>query len=155
MFRKSLVGLVFTVFLFGSVAATPAFAVELEGSGTVHAEGSGVATIQGHGQVWAGGCPASAVACTLAVHDNANPGENPVVRIQGYGWMQKRGDWYIYHGFDGSALVAGEDITVRLAGHHISLTASGTGQATLRGRGTYSVNGGPILYWPATVKFGS
>lgn len=155
MCQKRLLAVFVVVFVWAGMAVLPAAAVELGGTGTLHAEGSGVATIIGNGQIWAGGCSGPGTGCTLAVHDNANPGENPVVRIQGYGWMQQYGDWYIYHGFDGSALVAGEDITVRLAGHHISLTASGTGQATLRGQGTYSVNGSSIRYWPAYVKFGS
>lgn len=138
-----------------ALVAVPALAEEVGGSGTLHAEGSGSIYLRGGGQVWANGCPPIAGAgCTLAVRDLETPGNNPVVHISGYGWMTRAGDWYIYHGFEGSTLIAGTAIEVALQGHHVSLTASGSGIVRMIGRGTYRVNDGQIRLWPATVTFG-
>lgn len=96
--------------------------LEASGYGTVALSGSGTVTIQeGVGVVWVQG------ADSIEVTGRGRCVELPhgAVRLTGY---------------SGRVQIQGEDMTIRIAGGVINLTASGSGSAWLRGEGTYTTN---------------
>ncbi len=96
------------------------------GTGTLVANGSGRAIIEGNVTVTLSG-----INGTLIVSSNA------VVTTDG-GTNQTLGNGQVkYQGFN-SATITGNNIRVGISGNNISLTASGTGAAVLSGNGTYT-----------------
>ncbi len=119
---------------------TLAFAASGEGAGTLTAQGGGSAKISGSGEVRINGVG------TLWIRDN---GGDAKISITGRGKVYRSPDgWIRYAGFNGHAHIVGSNITVKLIGYHIDLIAWGTGNYSLQGRGTYTVNGKHGV-WPA------
>lgn len=105
-----------------------ALAASVHGSGTLEAQGSGHATIKGSGEVrieggagvvWVSG------ADELTAEGTGRRTILPdgTVRLTGY---------------TGAITASGDDLTVRVSGRAIELSASGSGSAWLRGKGTYT-----------------
>ncbi len=98
----------------------------IQGNGTLVANGSGRAVIEGNVTVMLSG-----IDGTLMVSNNAN------VAAVG-GTNQTLGNGQVkYQGFN-SATITGDNIRVGISGNNISLTATGTGAAVLNGNGTYT-----------------
>jgi len=96
------------------------------GTGTLVANGSGRAVIEGNVTVTLSG-----INGTLMVSRNA------VVTTDG-GTNQTLGNGQVkYQGFS-SATITGTKIRVEISGNNVDLTATGTGAAILNGNGTYS-----------------
>ena len=106
------------------------------GSGTLVANGTGRAVIEGNVTVTLSG-----INGTLMASNNA------VVIADGGTNQTLRGGQVKYQGFN-SATITGNNIIIEVSGNNIDLTASGTGAAILNGNGTYrtednfSVSGG-------------
>ena len=103
--------------------------VTLTGSGTLKGWGDGSAYISGTGLVKITAIQNS----TMIVSSNAN------VKTDVVGENLENGD-VKYQGFS-SARVTGSNITVNLSGNNVTLSAHGTGTATLTGTGTYRTYG--------------
>ncbi len=98
----------------------------VSGNGTLVANGSGRAVIDGNVTVTLSG-----INGTLKVSSNA------VVTAVG-GTNETLGNGEVkYQGFN-SATIKGDNIRVEISGNNIDLTATGTGAAVLNGNGTYS-----------------
>jgi hypothetical protein len=98
----------------------------IQGNGTLVANGSGRAVIEGNVTVTLSG-----INGTLIVSNNAN------VTAVG-GTNQTLGNGQVkYQGFN-SATITGNNIRIGISGNNISLTATGTGAAVLNGNGTYT-----------------
>lgn len=98
----------------------------VSGTGTLAANGSGRAVIEGNVTVTLSG-----INGTLKVSSNA------VVTAVG-GTNETLGNGEVkYQGFN-SATITGDSIRVEISGNNIDLTATGTGAAVLNGNGTYS-----------------
>jgi hypothetical protein len=118
--------------------ATYAQGVEVGGTGTLTAEGDGRATLYGGGTF-----SATSGAGQLWIYDRNGDAE---ITVTGEGRLTKtvlaNGDIrYYYRGFKGTAAISGSDVGIILKGLDMTLTAEGTGRATLYGSGTYTVNG--------------
>ncbi|MCX9024875.1 MAG: hypothetical protein OIN85_02125 [Candidatus Methanoperedens sp.] len=98
----------------------------VKGTGTLAANGSGSAVIEGNVTI-----SLSGTNITLTVSSNAavttDSGTNQTL---GNGQVK-------YQGFN-SATIKGDNIRVAISGNNISLTATGTGAAVLNGKGTYT-----------------
>ncbi|MFZ3059046.1 MAG: hypothetical protein WA102_04825 [Candidatus Methanoperedens sp.] len=100
--------------------------VVVRGTGTLVANGSGRAVIEGNVTVTLSG-----INGTLKVSSNAE------VITDGTGTKEVLGNGDIkYQGF-GTATIKGDTIRIEISGNDISLTATGTGSAVLSGKGTY------------------
>lgn len=99
--------------------------VVVSGTGTLVANGSGRAVIEGNVTVTLSG-----INGTLKVSSNAN-----VITDRGTNETLGNGE-VKYQGF-GSATITGSNIRVEVSGNNIALTATGTGSAVLSGHGTY------------------
>ncbi len=100
--------------------------VVVRGTGTLAANGSGRAVIEGNVTVTLSG-----INGTLKVSSNAD------VTTDGTGTKEILGNGEVkYQGF-GSATIKGENIRIEISGNNINLTATGTGSAVLSGKGTY------------------
>jgi hypothetical protein len=99
--------------------------VVVSGTGTLAANGTGRAVIEGNVTVTLSG-----INGTLKVSSNAK------VTTDG-GTNETLGNGEVkYQGFN-SATIKGENIRVEISGNNIDLTATGTGSAVLSGNGTY------------------
>lgn len=99
--------------------------VVVSGTGTLAANGTGRAVIEGNVTVTLSG-----INGTLKVSSNAK------VTTDG-GTNQTLGSGQVkYQGFS-SATITGDNIRVEISGNNIDLTATGTGSAVLNGNGTY------------------
>ncbi len=108
--------------------------LEASGYGTVTLSGSGTVTIQeGAGVIWAQG------ADSIEAPGRGRRAELPhgAVRLTGY---------------SGRVKIQGEDMTIRIAGGLINLTASGSGSAWLRGEGTYTTNNSSGTWTPRGIR---
>ncbi|MBI5035682.1 MAG: hypothetical protein HZB51_34755 [Chloroflexi bacterium] len=108
--------------------ATIASADQGSGSGTLTAQGNGMAALRGRGSITISG------SGVLYVRDEAG---SPQVHITGTGHKIERNGWTVYTGFHGEARITGSNLTVALRGVNIRLQATGTGKFILRGNGTY------------------
>ncbi len=126
-----------------------AFADQGGGTGTLVAQGDGLAGLRGGGQVTISG------RGVLYIKDS---GGDAVIQVSGNGIRTELpSGWIRYAGFDGEAQVRGSAITVALSGVNIHLRATGHGRFALWGTGTYEVNGitgvwterGQVLELPA------
>ncbi len=101
------------------------------GTGTLVADGDGLAGIRGSGTVSISGNG------ILWIKDHAGDAN---INVSGNGIRTNRPDgWIRYSGFNGTVVVSGSQITVALSGYNIHLEATGTGQFVLRGNGSYTV----------------
>lgn len=99
----------------------------VKGTGTLAANGSGRAVIEGNVTV-----KLSGTNVTLTVSSNA-------AVITDSGTNQTLGNGQVkYQGFN-SATITGDNIRVGISGNNISLNATGTGTAVLNGNGTYTI----------------
>ncbi len=98
------------------------------GTGTLTAQGNGLAALDGHGSITISG------AGILYVRDEAGDAD---VHVTGTGRMFEHNGWTVYAGFHGEARITGSGVTVALRGVNINLRATGTGKFLLRGNGTY------------------
>ncbi len=98
--------------------------VVVRGTGTLVANGSGRAVIEGNVTVTLSG-----INGTMKVSSNAEVTTDGTKEVLGNGDVK-------YNNFT-SATIKGENIRVEISGNDISLTATGTGSAVLSGKGTY------------------
>ncbi len=98
--------------------------VAVRGTGTLVANGSGRAVIEGNVTVTLSG-----INGTLKVSSNAAVTTDGTKEVLGNGEVK-------YMNFT-SATIKGENIRVEISGNNIILTATGTGSAVLNGKGTY------------------
>jgi hypothetical protein len=125
--------LALTLALVGAIAFMPqtAYAEGGGGSGSLIAEGDGLAGLRGNGEVTISG------AGILWIRDL---GGDAVINVTGKGRrIELPSGWIQYIGFNGEAHVSGSQITVALSGVNIHLEANGTGQFLLRGSGWFQV----------------
>jgi HAMP domain-containing protein len=105
--------------------------VTLRGTGTLIAEGDGSAYIAGSGKV-----DLSGENGTLIVTDVSG---DMTINVTGFGnKTELEPNKWQYTG-TGSANMAGSDIVVEIEGKNIYLTAEGSGSATLKGTGSYTI----------------
>jgi len=111
------------------------------GTGTLTAQGDGIAGLRGNGSITISG------SGTLYVRDAAG---DATINVTGKGVKRElRNGWILYAGFDGQAQISGTQITVALSGINIHLQASGTGKFLLRGEGTYETSHGKGVWTDA------
>jgi len=122
---------------FASVAS----ADSAKGTGTLEAQGDGLAGLHGTGWVSLSG---NGVLWVKGA-------EHIVVEGQGHKKAFPDG-WTEYIGFDGTARIRGQCVSVILAGENINLYAIGSGRAILWGEGTYEINGLIAGAWSETIK---
>lgn len=103
--------------------------VAVRGTGTLVANGSGRAVIEGNVTVTLSG-----INGTLKVSSNAEVTTDGTKEVLGNGEVK-------YKDFT-SATIKGENIRVEMSGNNIILTATGTGSAVLNGKGTYKTEKG-------------
>lgn len=139
--RMWMIGLLVVI----ALAALPltTFAQSGRGTGSVSAEGDGLAYLRGEGWVRISG------SGTLVIRDRAG---DAVIEVTGQGRHAERGGTLYYHGFNGEVYVEGSAITVALRGEDITLEAEGTGVVILRGEGTYEFNGEQGQWTPVGVR---
>jgi len=126
--------LVVGLLMTGTVAAARG-----SGTGTLTAQGDGIAGLKGNGSVIISG------SGTLYIRDAAGDAS---INVTGKGVKRElRNGWILYAGFDGQAQISGTQITVALSGINIHLQATGTGKFLLRGRGTYETSHGKGGVW--------
>jgi hypothetical protein len=100
------------------------------GTGTLTAQGDGLAVMRGAGTITLSG------SGVLTIRDL---GDDAKVIWTGKGFKRELNDrTVIYGGFNGQATITGSNILVSLKGKNIDLKATGTGKFLLRGHGTYS-----------------
>ena len=140
------VGLLVAVLLIGGLLWVPSqvvFAATDSGTGTLDAQGRGLAGLSGNGTVKVSG------SGTLWIKDS---GGDAVTQVTGAGRATKfPGGWTRYAGLKGDAAVHGSDIQVEITGVNINLHAEGTGKFYLRGKGTFTT-GATSGTWPGTRK---
>jgi hypothetical protein len=122
------------VLSFGLMGLKPASATSAVtqsggGSGTLIAQGKGVAWVRGNGTFTVSGSGA------LRFRDW---GGDAQVTVNGTQRNVFKGRWNRYGGFRGTATITGTDVMIELIGTNISLNATGTGKYGLRGQGTYT-----------------
>lgn len=124
-----------TLVLVAVLLTTAAVAAEQGGgSGTLTAQGDGIAGLRGNGKVTISG------SGILYIRDQV--GDASIV-VTGKGTKRElHNGWMLYAGFDGEAQVSGSQITVALSGVNINLKATGSGKFLLRGEGTYETSKG-------------
>ncbi|MFQ5400665.1 MAG: hypothetical protein ACE5E7_13850 [Anaerolineae bacterium] len=146
---RSILAVAVMIGMFAFVLSAPqtAAAQSGSGSGTLIADGDGLAGIRGNGEVSISGNG------ILWIRDDAGDAE---IEVSGNGHkVELPSGWIRYTGFDGEAEVHGSRITVALSGVNIHLEATGSGKFVLRGSGTYSVesDGETITgVWPDRVE---
>ncbi|NJM40112.1 MAG: hypothetical protein HC853_04770 [Anaerolineae bacterium] len=99
------------------------------GSGTLTAQGKGIAWVRGNGTFTVSG------SGVLRFRDW---GGDAQVTVDGTQRNVFKGRWNRYAGFRGMATITGTDVMIELAGVNVNLTATGTGRYVLRGQGTYT-----------------
>lgn len=114
-------------------------AKEFEGTGVLVAEGRGKAVVEGTGTVVVYGHGVGVLWIKDADH----------IEVRGEGYRDDLGNgWIRYRALKGMAIITGNGMKVRMIGGWIHFRAWGTGTVTLKGRGTYRVNG-IIGHWSA------
>jgi len=126
MRRLWTIGLV--VLALGLISAAAVQADKLEGTGIIRAIGAGLARVHGTGRV---DIAAKGIGTVLV--RNAQ-----TIQATGRGFRQDLpGGIALFAGFAGHIHVAGEGMTVEMAGGLIEFKAMGTGTVFLQGRGRY------------------
>ncbi len=120
----------FTLALSAVLLMTAIVAAEQGGgTGTLTAEGDGLAAMKGNGSITISG---SGVLSVRDIGGDAN------INVSGKGIKREPNDrTVIYIGFDGQAQISGSNIVVSLKGKNIQLEAVGSGKFVLRGQGKY------------------
>lgn len=129
--KKRILILVAAAVLASLALTAVASAETIEGTGTLWARGAGIAKVHGDGSVKVRGCGVGTVWVKGAEHLEAH----------GIGIRRKVDGGVLFIGWWGKIIASGEELTVRMAGGLIELTAEGTGWAYLKGRGVYRVDG--------------
>jgi hypothetical protein len=123
---KVLVGMLVGFALLAPSSA--AFAAEQSGTGTITAKGVGYARIEGNGTV-----VVKHGAGTIWVTGASD------IQTSGRGRKTTLADGTIrLTGYSGDITITGTALVVRIEGGAINLSASGTGSALLKGRGSYT-----------------
>jgi hypothetical protein len=99
------------------------------GSGTLTAQGKGLAWVRGNGTFTVSG------SGVLRFRDW---GGDAQVTTNGTQRNVFKGRWNRYGGFKGTATITGTDVMIELVGVKVTLDATGTGKYVLRGQGTYT-----------------
>jgi uncharacterized protein YwbE len=113
--------------------------IVVRGTGRLEAEGTGFAFIKGSAdfiEISGQG--------VLVVKDHSG---DMTIEVSGFGEKKETGEKEYRYAGEGSAYITGSDVAVSLRGTDIQLAAEGTGSATLRGKGTYSI-GDKDGKWP-------
>jgi len=130
---KKKVLLIVVLSLVALLSFTAAVSADTErGTGSIHAEGVGVAIVHGDGEV------------EINVHGLGVVQVKNADRLEAHGRGYRRdlpGGRVVFVGWRGEIHAAGTNLTVRMCGGRIEFTAEGTGWVFLRGRGTYEING--------------
>lgn len=112
-----------------------------DGMGALNAEGDGFAGLHGTGYVRARGRGVLWVK-----------GEDSI-GIQGDGYKKVFPDgWTEYVGFNGTARIRGQSVSVLMAGEGLELYAIGTGRVILWGEGSYEINGVITGRWSDAIE---
>jgi len=115
---------------------------EISGTGTIHIEGQGTATLSGSGKTEG----TTDTGATALVTDK---GGDATIDLHGQGKKEELGNNQTrYTGF-GNITVSGSDIEVTITGSNLNIDASGTGTITMKGTGTYRVGDGETEDIPA------
>ena len=123
------------------VFASMASAETAEGTGTLKAQGDGLAGLHGTGWVRVSG---NGVLWVKGAEH---------IAIEGQGHKKVFPDgWIEYVGFNGTARIRGRRVSVILAGERIDLYAIGSGRVILWGKGTYEINGLIAGRWSETIE---
>lgn len=125
------------VLMLGMALTGLASADVIRGKGTLHAEGSGAATLRmsGHIKITSHG------SGVVYIHGAEG------IRAEGDGNRVDRGRLVIFRGHEGTISITGERMVVRIVGQEIEFDARGKGTAILRGRGTYETGNGHTGDW--------
>jgi hypothetical protein len=130
MKRMLMIGLAVLALCLVTVAAVQAD--KLEGSGTIRAIGAGLSRVHGTGRV-----DIAAKGIGTVWVRNAR-----TIQATGRGFRQDLpGGVTLFAGWAGRIHIAGEGMTVEMAGGVIEFKATGTGTVFLQGRGRYWVAG--------------
>ncbi len=105
--------------------------------GIVIADGDGTIALNGSGEVVIEG---SGILFIVDRTDTATIEIDSTNRIRRQEKQTRGNTVYIYHRFNGTATIKGDDIAVVMDGIHISVSVSGTGTMLVAGDGTYILN---------------
>ena len=125
--KKRILLLVAVAVLASLALTTVASAETVEGTGTLWARGVGIAKVHGDGSVKVRGCGVGTVWVKGAERLEAH----------GVGIRREVDGGVLFTGWWGKIVASGSELTVRMAGGLIKLTAEGTGRAYLKGCGRY------------------
>ena len=139
--KKKLLVLMAVLVIAGLGFASVVSAESERGMGTLEAQGDGFAGLHGTGYVRVSGNGVLWVK-----------GEE-FIRIQGEGHKKVfPSGWTEYVGFDGTARIRGQRVSVLMAGENVDLYAIGTGRVILWGEGTYEINGLITGTWSEAIE---
>jgi hypothetical protein len=113
--------------------ASSASAEGFSGTGTIWAQGAGIAFLRGSGEVEIQGHGVGIVWVKDA--------ETLEARGEGHRWEIAATGATVFSGWSGTIYLSGHNVTVWMAGGLIEFTASGTGKVYLQGHGSYEING--------------
>ncbi len=119
--------------------------VQADGHGRFTAQGSGLAAIQGSG--------AFSIRGTGSLIVIAQSREE--ISGKGFSFIRQDGNRYYFEG-EGRLMVKGRSVGLRAEGRNLHLSGAGIGAVSLRGEGTFNVNGskGRWTRTGATLRFG-
>ena len=125
------IAFVLSLGLIGLQPASAATAVAESGggSGTLIAQGKGVAWVRGNGAFTVSG------SGVLRYRDW---GGDAQVTVNGTQRNTFKGRWIRLGGYHGTATITGTNVQIELTGVNITLNATGTGKYVLRGQGSYT-----------------
>lgn len=118
-----------TTWIYAQEITTDKGIVIAEGDGTIALNGSGEVIIEGSG-----------VLFIVDRTDTATIEIESTKRIRRQEKQTRGNTVYIYHRFNGTATIKGDDIAVVMDGLNISVSVSGTGTMLVAGDGIYTVN---------------
>jgi hypothetical protein len=113
--------------------ASTASADQFSGTGTIWAQGAGLAFLRGSGEVEIQGHGVGIVWVKDA--------ETLEAAGEGHRWEIAATGATVFSGWSGTIHVSGHNVTVWMAGGLIEFTASGTGKVYLQGHGSYEIDG--------------
>lgn len=118
---------------FTALAPQTAFAQSGSGTGTLTAQGTGIAWFSGSGTATVSG------SGILRIRDYGNDAQVTVQATKGTKRVLANG-WTRYVGFEGTVTITGDTFYVELGGRNINMNLDGTGKYVLRGAGTYTTS---------------
>jgi hypothetical protein len=116
-----------------AMAPQTAFAQSGSGTGTLTAQGNGLAWFSGSGTATVSG------SGVLRIRDYGNDAQVSVQATKGAKRVLANG-WTRYIGFEGTVTIIGDTFYVELGGKDINMSLDGTGKYVLRGTGTYTTS---------------